>query len=203
MASIIALDLGTANSAFAAYVPGQPRPTWGHVSFSRFASLPGNADGAVMDALHDWLLALINRYRPVAHMGAELPWVPQARTVRVGPGALSSAKAAMPMNAQTVRRLSGMYMHAAWTASRLGIEWRGPDTWEVERHWLGKSGHRSAEKKRLTKQMCEAQGLKPVSIDEADGLALLSFMMTALLPPALHRQGPLFEAARERATCKP
>jgi hypothetical protein len=77
------------------------------------------------------------------------------------------------------------------------VSYREPDIRAVARHFLGSHGAllQRGKKKQLTKTYCEAHGWKPVSQDEADALALLSYMEFSLSPRAARLRGerlPLF-----------
>jgi hypothetical protein len=194
VSGILALDLGS-ETGWAALTTGNPRPVWGRVSFKKVVADSHNPDGAVMLALRDWLTNMIRRYEP-NYLGAERPWIPQAKPIRVSAGGkLTAARGAIALNPQTISRLHGLYNVAAMVAAEHQVGWKEAGTWAVEKHFLGRSGHRSDEKKRLTKAMCETLGWKPVTLDESDSLALLSWMSAGLLDHGTI-PGPLF-ASRE------
>ena len=193
--SLLAIDLAQ-TTGWAALSTGAARPVWGRISFKKAADHPRNPDGAVLTALREWLEHMRQRYEPT-WIAVERPYVPVPRPPRISAaGKFVVPSQSRPMNADTVIRLAAMYGTVAEFSHRFQIGFRATETWTVEKHFLGSGKHKSAEKKRLTKQMCELQGWKPVTLDEADALALLSWM-AASLGVRLSGAGPLFKPLQQ------
>ena len=195
--NLFAVDLG-AVSAFA-FARGSERPVWGSIRFRAGSLESRNPDGLAMLELRRWLLGLIDRFQP-DWIACEPPYVPQARVRIARPGELRTTGSAA-LNAQTVRRLSGYFMRTAELAAGANPEigWLPCETWEVEKHFLGKHGHKSVEKKRLTQAQCRMIGWTPVNEHEADALAVLSCAQARLRLDAALLRGTMFattQAAR-------
>jgi hypothetical protein len=152
---------------------------WGHEKLVD----TGDCGGQVLARARQWVETLIDRYQP-AWAATEAPYVPRGDRK-------------VPFNAATNSRLQRLAGVAESVAFERGVSYREPDIRAVARHFLGSHGAllQRDKKKQLTKTYCEAHGWKPVSQDEADALALLSYMEFSLSPRAARLRGerlPLF-----------
>lgn len=177
---ILCVDMGRL-SAFACAEPGR-KPVWGHTSL-------GDTDasgGRLLARARQWLLALCEYHQPA--------WLAQEAPYFQRPG----QKTSVPFNHQTQARLQRLAGVAEGIAFELGISYREVEIRDVANHFLGSEGARmrSAKKKQQTVVICRLHGWDPVSQDEADSLALLSYMEWSLSPgqARLRGEGPLFLA---------
>jgi hypothetical protein len=175
---ILAVDMGRL-SAFACAEPGR-RPVWGHTTH-------GDADasgGRLLTRARQWLLALCDYHQPA--------WIAQEAPYFQRPGQRTS----VPFNHQTQSRLQRFAAIAESIAFELGVSYREPSIHQVAAHFLGSEGARmrSAKKKQQTVVICKLHGWTSVTQDEADALALLSWMEWSLSPgqARLRGEGPLF-----------
>lgn len=173
--NLLAVDLG-AVSAFA-FAADSERPVWGSIRFRAGSLESRNPDGLVMLELRRWELGLIDRFQP-DWIACEPPWI--------------SPKS----QAQTARRLGGYFMRTAEMAAEHNIGWLPCETWSVERHWLDTTRLKSKEKKQLTREKCRILGWTPVTEDEADALALLSYAQARLRLDAALLRGTMFDVSR-------
>ncbi len=179
---ILTVDMGRL-SAFACAEPGR-KPVWGHTTL-------GDTDasgGRLLTRAREWLLALCDYHRP--------SWIAQEAPYFQRPGQRTS----VPFNHATHARLQRLAAVAEGIAFELGISYREVEIRDVARHFLGSEGARmrSDKKKKQTVVICKLHGWTPVTQDEGDALALLSYMEWSLSPgqARLRGEGPLFAVAR-------
>jgi hypothetical protein len=176
---ILAIDLGRI-SAFAYADPGR-RPVWGRTTL-------GDVDasgGRLLGRAREWISELCDYHRP-SWLGQEAPYAQR-------PG----QKTSVPFNPKTQARLQRLAGVAESIAFERGLSYREPDIRDVAGHFLGSEGRRmrSDKKKRQTLVICKLHGWTATQ-DEADALALLSYMEWSLSPgqARLRGEGPLFVA---------
>jgi hypothetical protein len=179
---ILAVDMGRL-SAFAYAEPGR-RPVWGH-------TVLGDAEasgGRLLTRAREWLIALCDYHRPA--------WIAQEAPYFQRPG----QKTSVPFNHQTQARLQRFAAVAEGVAFEASVSYREPDIRTVAKHFLGSEGERmrSEKKKRQTVVLCKLHGWAPVTQDEGDALALMSYMEWSLSPAQarLRGEGPLFLNSR-------
>ena len=162
--------MGTAT----AYAYGYPRyePAWGHVQHG--GELASDAD--VFFELACFLREKIAEYRP-RWLVTEALWLPTSKGI------------AAP------RRTFGLDAIAKLVARQHRLRIQEYAVQEVARFFIGSGGLKSNEKKRRTKAACEQiYGWKPVTLDEADAIALWVFAEAKLDPLSRRAAGPLFPA---------
>jgi hypothetical protein len=180
---ILCLDLGR-QSAFAYGEPSR-KPVWGHVTLGE----PQASGGCVLAEARKWIEALCDRWKPL--------WICQEAPYAQRPG----QKTSVPFNPKTQARLQRFAGVAESLAYERGLSYREPEIRDVAGHFLGAEGRRmrSDKKKRQTVVICKLHGWEPVTGDEADALALLSYMEWSLSPGQARLRGegvPLFLAAQ-------
>ena len=175
---ILALDLGRV-SAFAYADPGR-RPVWGHLTL-------GDVDasgGRMLARARAWIMALCEYHQPA--------WLAQEAPYFQRPGQSTS----VPFNHRTQARLQRLAGVVEGISAELGLSYREPEISDVAGHFLGAEGRRMRreKKKRQTVVVCKLHGWAPVTQDEGDALALLSYMEWSLSPgqARLRGEGPLF-----------
>jgi hypothetical protein len=175
---ILAVDMGRL-SAFAYAEPGR-RPVWGHTSL-------GDAEasgGRLLTRAREWLIALCDYHRPA--------WIAQEAPYFQHP----DQKTGKPFKRQTAARLQRFAAIPEGVAFELGVSYRETMIRDVALHFLGSEGPRMRreKKKQQTVVICKLHGWAPLTQDEGDALALLSYMEWSLSPAQarLRGEGPLF-----------
>ncbi len=170
---IFALDIGTKASGYAYGYPSDT-PVWGNRGFVDV--LPGGAAG-VFHAFADWLQSRFAETSP-AFFVYEPMWI--------APDRIAAA-----------RRLLGMEAIALGLADKLRIQIRDYPIKTVAQ-FHGTAGLKSEPKKRITREnIVQRYGWSPVTLDEADALALWLFAEANLDPRSRRSVGPLFTPSRE------
>jgi hypothetical protein len=173
---IVALDLAT-RTGFAFGPPGAERPTSGSV---RFAS-PGASHEAIFAGALSWATDQFRDLRP-----AVIVWeAPLPASFKRG-----------STNADTTTLLFGLPAIVGAVAHLLAIyDVRKAKASDVRHHFIGCNPRRERAK-ALTISQCRRLGWAPSDDNEADALAIWSYMTAIIDPLSAIRPAPLFARAR-------
>lgn len=177
MKPVLALDLASTTG----WAVGEPGMMTAHGSV-RFAS-KGASHEAIFAHAFEWMDEKIAIYDP----GLVVWEAPLATSLKSG-----------FTTSDTTTVLFGLPAVIGLCAYRRGIyDIRKAETRSVRLHFIGQNPKR-AQAKRLVIQQCRSHGWDPIDDNEADALAVWSYMCALLQPELAYRVTPLFKARGAR-----
>jgi hypothetical protein len=169
---VLALDLAS-RTGFCVGVPGDRKPLSGSI---RFASA-GASHEAIFAAAYQWTSGMVHEHKP-----STVVWeAPMPTSFNRGSS-----------NVNTTTLLYGLPAVIGAAAYRCGVyDIRKASTKDVRNHFIG-SNPKRVQAKELTIRQCRVMGWPVADDNEADAIAVWSFMCSILEPKLAVLPTPMF-----------